>query len=162
MRKGRQLLSLPVVVALTGEILGEVKNLLYDARECKLKGFVVADGGWLRGAKAVLLPQVQEITEMAVVVKDRTAVRDIREMEGITSADCNVKGYTLITEDGRELGIIQDLVFSPDCGIIKGYELSDGVIDDLLKGRTTVAVTGRVDIVGEQVIVSDAKGEGDQ
>lgn len=161
MRKGRQLLSLPVVEALTGEGLGEVKELLYDIRECQLKGFVVADGGWLRGAKAVLLPQVQEITDTAVVVEDRSSVRDVREIEGLPSVGCNVKGYNLITADGRELGIIQDLVISPDSGKIEGYELSDGVIDDLLKGRITVVVAGRVDIVGEQVIVTDAKGEGD-
>lgn len=162
MRKGRQLLSLPVVEALTGARLGEVKELLYNTRECKLLGFVVADGGWIHGAKAVLLPGVREITDTAVVVEDRAFVRDVREMGELPAVGRGVMGYTLITEDGRELGVIQDLVISPDIGKIEGYELSDGVIDDLLKGRTTVAVSGRVDIVGEQVIVTDAKGEGDQ
>lgn len=161
MRKGRHLLSLPVVEALTGDHLGEVKELLCDTRECKLLGFVVADGGWIHGAKAVLMPGVQEINNTAVVIADRTFVRDIRDI-GELPADSSVRGYTLVTEDGRELGIIRDLVVSPDSGKIEGYELSDGIIDDLLKGRKTVAVYGRVDIVDDQVIVTDAKGESNQ
>lgn len=159
MRKGRQLLSLPVVEALTGEQLGEVKELLYDSRERRLIGFIIADGGWLRKARAVLLAQVQEITDTAVVVEDKSFVRDVGEIGDSLMTSCDVQGYTLITADGRELGIIQDLVVSPASGVIVGYELSDGIIDDLLKGRTTVTVSGRVDIVGEQVIVTDMKGE---
>lgn len=162
MRKGRELLSLPVVENLTGEQLGEVKELIYDSRECNLIGFIVADGGWLRGAQVVLLPQVREITGTAVVVKDRSCIRDVSEIKELLAAGCDVKGYTLVTADGREMGIIRDLVISPDNGKIQGYELSDGVIDDLLNGRTTVNVSGRVEIVDEQVIVTDTKGEGDQ
>lgn len=162
MRKGRELLSLPVVENLTGEQLGEVKELIYDSRECNLIGFIVADGGWLRGAQVVLLPQVREITGTAVVVEDRSCIRDVSEIKELLAAGCDVKGYTLVTADGREMGIIRDLVISPDNGKIQGYELSDGVIDDLLNGRTTVNVSGRVEIVDEQVIVTDTKGEGDQ
>ena len=159
MRKGRQLLSLPVVEALTGEQLGEVKELLYDSREGRLMGFIIADGGWLRKARAVLLAQVQEITDTAVVIEDKSFIRDVGEIRDSLLTSCDVQGYMLITADGRELGIIQDLVVSPASGIIEGYELSDGIIDDLIKGRTTVTVSGRVDIVGEQVIVTDMKGE---
>ncbi|TLM99046.1 hypothetical protein FDZ73_22480, partial [bacterium] len=144
---------------LTGEELGEVKELLYDSRERRLLGFIITDGGWVRKAKAVLLPQVREITDTAVVVEDRSFVRDVGEIGELLTATRDVKGFILITADGRELGIIQDLVISPASGIIEGYELSDGVIDDLLKGRTTVNISGQVDIIGEQVIVTDTKGE---
>lgn len=162
MRKGRELLSLPVVVALTGEQLGEVRELLYDTRECRLIGFVVADGGWLHGAKVVLMPEVREITGTAVVVEDRACVRDLSEIRELKTAICDINGYNLITTDGSELGTIRDLLISPDKGKIEGYEISKGIIDDLLNGRSTVTVSGQVDIVGEQVVVNITKGEGNQ
>ncbi len=160
MRKGRELLSLPVVEALTGEQLGEVKELLYDIRGCHLIGFIVADGGWLRAARAVLLHEVQDITGTAVVVEDKNCIRDISEIAEFLQHRSDVIGYMLITSEGKELGVIQDLVISPGNGKIHGYELSSGIMDDLLNGRTTVNVAGQLDIVGEQVILADTKGEG--
>ncbi|MGI5851687.1 MAG: PRC-barrel domain-containing protein [Caldicoprobacterales bacterium] len=48
-------------------------------------------------------------------------------------------GKTVMMADGQELGTISDVIFNPENGEIMGYEISKGIIDDLLTGRNILS-----------------------
>lgn len=168
MLKGRELLSLPVVTLKDRTQIGEVKDLIYDHSINKIVGYLIEPGGWLRDGKGFLHSELVKLEDDCLVVNDETVVRKlstIPELKEIQNNKNDLRGLRVEHEDGRTIGVIQDLVVNGETGEILGYEVSDGIIQDLLDGRATISTKGMSvndDRVVASLAVSDntnAKGE---
>lgn len=136
--KGRKLTGLPVIALDLGSELGAVKEILYEPREQRILALLLEEGGWIKGAKIVTWQDLRHIGEDAVTVQGAEVVLDSnsqKELQELCKNRTGLKGYKLLTEKGVELGIIEDILFDPSSGEIVGYELSRGVVQDLLDGR---------------------------
>lgn len=155
MIKGRELLGLPVVTMDGKEQLGEVKDIIYNPYDNKILGYLIETGGWLKGGKGFLHNEVIKRENEGLFVESRSIVRDVNsisELKEVLALKKDIRGLRLENEDGQYMGVIQDLVVDDGTGEITGYEVSDGVIQDLLNGRLTVSNQG-VSIIDDKVIV---------
>lgn len=155
MKKGRELISLPVFEKNTGGELGEIKDIYYEPKNKKIGGFIVEESGWLKGAKIIPIEKVLEINSEAVYVEDLEAIIDSKTKEKfceIFDQRKDIRGYKLVSVMGEEMGIIRDLLVEPETGEICGYEVSEGVIRDLLEGRKEVYTSGEISINNEIVM----------
>lgn len=145
MLKGREILGLPVITLHEKKQLGEIKDLIYDPDQNKVLGYLVENGGWLRDGRGFLHSDVIKREDGCLVVADESVIRNIgslSELKAALESKKDVRGLPVERCDGRSIGVIQDLVLDEETGAITGYEISDGVIQDLLDGRLTIPTGG--------------------
>jgi len=154
--KGREIISLPVIALSNGKQLGEVKDLIYDFGENRVIGYLIENGGWLRNSKGFLHDDVFRRENESLIIADESVIKPIKSipvLKKTVSEKRDIRGLRVEYEDGRSIGIIQDLILDENTGEITGYEISDGVIEDLLKGRFSIPNTG-VSIGPDRIIAS--------
>src|SRR5215210_1190654 len=129
--------GLPVVSVADGEALADVKDIVYDPDRGSLVGFTLNKRGFLKGPMKAVLPisSVASIGRDAVMV----AATDACEEKGSgaaaevsSGAVGNVVGNDVLTDAGRRLGKVTDIVVAADSGDVLGYELEG---DERLQGH---------------------------
>lgn len=145
MLKGREILSLPIVTSDERKQIGEVKDLIYDPSRRIILGYLVESGGWLKEDRGFLHGDLITREDGCLVIKDESVIRSINSIPELREAlnqKRDIRGLRVEHNNGHYLGVIRDLVVNGHTGEITGYEISDGVIQDLLDGRTTIAAEG--------------------
>jgi uncharacterized protein YrrD len=163
MLKGREILSLPVVTLKDRTQIGEVKDLIYDHSINKIIGYLIEPGGWLRDGKGFLHIDLVRLEDDCLVVNDESVVKKlstIPELKEIQNNKNDLRGLRVEHEDGHIIGVIQDLVVDGETGEILGYEVSDGIIQDLLDGRATIS-TKVISVNEDKVVASPAAADDD-
>jgi len=158
MLKGRELLSLPVVTLKDRTQIGEVKDLIYDYSKNKIIGYLIEPAGWIRDGKGFLHGDVVRREDDCLIINDESVVRKIStipELKEFQNKKNDLRGLRVEHEDGHIIGVIQDLVVDGETGEILGYEISDGIIQDLLNGRATIPTTG-ISIDADKVVTLPA------
>ena len=166
--------GLPVVSIADGEALADVKDVVYDPEQGHLVGFTLNKRGFLKGPMKAVLPisSVVAIGRDAVMVADTDACEEKGSGAAEVGAGAvgNVVGNDVLTDAGRRLGKVTDVVVAADSGDVLGYELEG---DENLQGRAgqrlflpipdTLAVSGRalmVPATAEPYIRDDLSGFG--
>lgn len=153
--KGREIISLPVIDRSIGREIGEVKSIVYDAQERKLKALIIEDGGWLWGKNLIHLKDVESIGHDAVIVSSLDVIvrtSDNNEADRICHEGSCLIGYNVITNSGNDFGVIEDIVVESTTGSIVGLEISNGLLADLIEGRTTIKYPTDT-IYGEEALI---------
>ncbi|OIQ55210.1 PRC-barrel domain-containing protein [Neomoorella thermoacetica] len=151
MPKGRELVGLPVISQDRGEELGRIQDLFYDETSGSLRACLLADGGWLRQPRVVDFTALQARGPGAFTVSGAGAIS--HEPPPGTRRWQELKGLRLLNRDGRELGIVEDLVVELPSGQVKALEISTGLVNDLLEGRKEITLEGQVNWGTDTVII---------
>lgn len=128
MPKGSDLLGLPVIAAASGRRLGRVQDLVLDPAGARVVGLLLEPAGWFRPPQVLPWPAVAGVGD-AVVARGEPAPAAAAGPTWRALA-----GKAVLTEQGAELGALADLWLAAD-GAVTGYQLSCGLIDDLLSGQ---------------------------
>lgn len=126
MRAG-EITGRPVVTLDTAEDIAEVKDVVFSHSNGFLVGFTLNRRGWLGGPLKQVLPwsHVHALGPDAVMVASRDRLT-APEADAFTGGDAeDVVGGRVITDDGRELGTVTDLVLEVDASEARvvGYEI---------------------------------------
>ena len=128
MIRASELAGRPVVDIDAAEKIGTIEKLILDPNGRRVAGFVITRGGGFPGNKErVTMPaaSVHAIGPDAVTVKrDAAASADIGRIETLPRGS-DVIGRKIVTEDGRYLGKVDDVLIEGEDGRIFGYVLGD-------------------------------------
>ncbi|MGB4504130.1 MAG: PRC-barrel domain-containing protein [Syntrophaceticus sp.] len=130
MRKGREIIGLPVVSLATGKEIGVVDDILWSHQDSRIRYLVVGD-------HCIPFSDISSIGTDAITVSG-VEVLKVKDEDGDLSELRSVNqtgGELVLSEDGENLGTLKDVLFDTDEGKLLGYELSAGVVGDLLSGR---------------------------
>lgn len=173
--RATEISGLPVVSIADGEAVADVKDVVYNPERGGLVGFTLNKRGFLKGPMKAVLPisSVVAIGRDAVMVADTDACEEKGsgpEAEVSAGAVGNVVGNEVLTDAGRRLGKVTDVVVAADSGEVLGYELEG---DEGLQGHAgqrlflpipdTLAVSGQalmVPATAEPFIRDDLSGFG--
>ncbi|KKM09248.1 hypothetical protein SY88_19660 [Clostridiales bacterium PH28_bin88] len=163
MRKGRELLSLPVISLDTGTRVGQIRDLLIDTSTRRVFGVVLEHEGWLREAQVIPFELLVSVGQDAVTVRDREAIVTLDAAshlhEHAKDSLLKTRGKKVFTADGTELGTVEDMVVGIPEGRVAGLELSGGIINDVMKGRAILPESDII-IFGEDAMVVSKSGAG--
>lgn len=153
MKKGREIINLPIIDLASGKLIGFVHDL-------KLEGNQKLTGLYLRTAEKELfylpLEAIHSIGRDAVLIdgmlekteSEHAWYEEKRVMLGLA-------GLNVVTSTGKNLGTLEDIIIEEADGSIWGYELSDGYLMDLVSGRRLINKSDIVTSGNELVIVED-------
>jgi uncharacterized protein YrrD len=151
LRKGRDLIGLPILEASSGQRLGEVQDLVFDPMQCSLTGLLIDKGSWLHSPKQVVVESVSEVNGDGIKVHN-SSLSELEHSKQLVSSLC---GKRVATAGGKVLGSIQDVVIDESCFKLTGYEISDGFISDLVSGRAVIEQPSIVTQSNYVVVVDD-------
>lgn len=139
-RKANDVIGLPVLSARSGEDCGIVRDVMFDD-DWSFQGMLVEVKALFRKKRFVPSSAIQAIGEDYVMIDNDQALRPIEEtdrLNGIKSGTIAMSGKPVISSNGNFLGQIEDVFFETEFGEIVGYELSDGMISDIIEGRKAI------------------------
>lgn len=135
MRKGRETIGLPVVSLKSGKELGFVEDLVWSHQERRVSHLIVRDKGLTRKEYLVDLSSVASVGDDAVTVTGEDSLSEVSKPADGYARLGSLTGLPAMTTGGNNLGTIEDLVFALNEGRLLGYELSAGLVGDLVSGR---------------------------
>lgn len=152
MVKASDLLGRAVVSREGGRGLGRVKDVVVDHSGKQMLGIVVSEP-FLRSARVALWASVLAVGPHSVVLDTARSVvdsADAPEIKSVLDKGTRIRGLTLQTTAGKEIGRIEDLQFDEESGLVLGYELSGGVFADTLGGRPFLPSPSAIEL-GEDI-----------
>ncbi len=163
MRKGREIIGLPVVSLATGKELGLVEDLLWDHQGRRITHLVISEKGISKGPRLVSFHDILGIGDDAVTVAGDSLPQGVQDPE-VDTRTSRLAGLPVLTAGGNNVGTIEDIVFASGDGTLLGYEISSGLVGDLVSGRDVLTPDTVITWGEEAVIVSntqDSRGESD-
>ncbi|MDQ0339544.1 uncharacterized protein YrrD [Caldalkalibacillus uzonensis] len=137
MRRACDVIGSVVMNITSGESLGRVADLVFD-REGRLQGLVLEKQSWF--GKQPFLPtlHIQSIGEDLVTVAHQLPEATFEPRGGwllFQQAEPRMMGTPVVTPNGKQLGVLEDVYFDEHSATIIGYEISDGFFSDMFEGR---------------------------
>jgi uncharacterized protein YrrD len=136
MVKAGEVIGRPITARDTGQVLGNVKDLVVDSTGRDVIAIVLSDPLFL-GSRVAPWNAVQAFGPDAVVIDAAKSVAKGSALLGVKeelAKKTKIKGLKLLTTKGKELGKIIDIEFDETSGEVNGYELSSGVFSDTFDG----------------------------
>lgn len=152
------IIDLPIIQSMSEQRLCTIRDVIIDMRENRVFALVCKERILRRSLEVMPFRNVVAITQNCVVVVGRINQISLRELS-IKSRRFlsyrNILGKIVLNSRGETSGIIRDLLFDTNSGIIKAYELSDGYIDDIIKGRHIVELECGHALSGKNLVLRD-------
>jgi uncharacterized protein YrrD len=125
-RRTREIVGKPIVSAATGQKLGAVADLLLDESCHSVVGLVVRDG-WMAAERVLPYDDVQTIGPDAVIARSAGELIDRRRWRERAVPAARASRFTgrrVVTEGGRILGIVSELLIDERTGRVDGYRIA--------------------------------------
>lgn len=162
MKKASEIINLDIIASDTGQKIEKVKDILYDDNNDTIKALLVDAGGWFKSAKILPYSSISSIGENAVIVQSSHAIMTADSMDDISGDPEDhpqVKNKTVMTEGGKNLGKIADLVIDENTGKVTHYIVSGGIFQDMYKGQPMIDSTETLQVGDDVVFVSNATAD---
>ena len=155
--RAKVLIGLPVVANDRSRVVGEVKDLCVDPARRQVRALLVVDGAVWRRTRVLPWDQIQRIGEDAVYIPAQTVLTASEELVAdcwhLMASEGGVYGRSIIDIAGERLGRLGDILVDLSTGEIAGYELSDGMFQDLLSGRQRLLAESQLSHDGESLVI---------
>jgi uncharacterized protein YrrD len=156
--KGKDVIGLKVVTIDNGTVIETVDDIAFNPSTHRVEALLVSSGGLFSSAKAILMDDVRNIGEDAVVVPDADVIKSIKELGDAVSsiADSNkhLVKTNVLTVDGKELGKVTDIFFDSATGDVDSMEVSQGGLKTITEGKKSIKPADIVTIGADATIVS--------
>jgi uncharacterized protein YrrD len=129
MIKGSQLVGRAVIDMEAAERLGKIKEIIVQRDGERVAGFIVVHGETIvgTGGKRRMIPAsaVYSIGPDAMTVRG-SAMQELAELDNLPRMS-DIIGHKMVTQSGRLLGVIDDMLVNRADGTIVGFVVGEGV-----------------------------------
>ncbi|HOM02547.1 MAG TPA: PRC-barrel domain-containing protein [Acetivibrio sp.] len=155
MNRYSEVLGLPVICAADGKKLGIVKDIIFCPKEKSVVAFLLERRGYSMRRKVVFASDVLSLGRDALIVNDVDDVKDIKKVQHRPEFKdkWDILGLPIYTKTGEDLGVAKDVLFDLEHGKIDGIEVSDGLLQDIVKGRSVLPLIGKFEFGEENILV---------
>lgn len=142
------------VVTLAGDRLAQIKDVIFDRGSGDLLGFTLNNPGFFSRSRHDALPvgQVHGIGDAAVMVADAEVTAPADSLASAAEREGgNVLADRVLTEDGRDLGKVTDVIIDPLAKPpdVVGYQIQTATDNR----RVLVPLPATLAVSGERLIV---------
>jgi uncharacterized protein YrrD len=152
------IIDLPLIQETTEQRLCTIRDVIIDIRESRVYALVCKERLLKRSMEVMPYKNVAAISQNGVVVTGSCCQLSLRELQlkqRRFQSYNSILGKLVTSTRGETLGIIRDLLFDTSSGLIKAFELSEGYIDDILKGRHIIELECGHRLTGKNIVLMD-------
>lgn len=155
MQRYSEVIGLPVISIENGKKVGSIGDVIFSPLTKEIIGFSLEKRGCEIGIRGVLLKDVVSLGNDALIIKDFTCIAKLKKNKPLANnkKPGEVRGLKIYTRTGEDLGVVKDVLFDYKTGVIEGFEISDGLLQDIVKGRNILPLFGKVEFSDESILV---------
>ena len=154
----RSIIGTKIMNKTTAEDIGEVKDIVFNPTTGRVEALILDEGGWFSDAEILPFSDVFFAGEDRVIIETNSAVKKGGEVTSRVSSLVQeneyIKNSSVITEHGKKLGKVKDILFDRATGRVEQVEVSEGFFTSILSGTKTISLRD-VEAVGDTLIVKD-------
>jgi len=153
--EAKKLIGLPVAAMDTQSKVGKIRQVLIDPQNGRLLGFLVSTGELLATKKVLSVIDIKEWDPNGLVVssiEDIIGKGEIIRIKEILKNKIFILGMKAVTESGKSLGEVEDILLDTDTESVVKYYLKD-----LMQSRVFPAE--KVVKIEKEIIFSDDTAE---
>lgn len=155
MRRGKEIIGLPIIDLATGERVAEVRDLICDHEEGRVTALLVEKGSLIRSTKVLAWENVYRIGTDAVTIQSADCIKAVRKTGPSPGGGNRYLHKQVITTSGQYLGRVDDIAINSVNGRILGCVLTDGIVGDFISGRAIIPLVDSAKLSAENMIVPD-------
>jgi uncharacterized protein YrrD len=162
MRKGKNVVGQAVISRYDGKKIDTVKDVLLGETNENIVALLVDEGGLLSSSRVVPIEAVEAFGNDAIVVTGTDAVISASadpEVKAIVNRNEKLLGKRVLTNTGDRKGTISDMYFEEGTGRILGFEVSGGMLGDMARGTSYLAVDEIENMGSDVIFVRPETGE---
>lgn len=147
----KQLVTLKIIDKENRQPIGKILDLIYSHDYKKVAYIVVKNNNLIKNKAPIPYENINFLNSNQGLYLDNIQVFEEQLEEVIEEfqfIDKEVRG-----EDGESIGYIKDLVINKEDGSIGGFIITEGVIEDLIKGRNYIPLLENIIIKDEFITV---------
>jgi len=156
LRKVSDLINLPVINLASGSQIAKVNDIVLNADDDVLQGFLCEN-------KLLSLKNIKNLGKDAIMVEGDELNSLLESVKIPVNPPLFLPEYILatpiVTEQGECIGTVGDILIEENTGKIMGYEVSDGLLKDLVKGRSIITVPQIITYGEDAVVVREEQRE---
>ncbi|OQA04390.1 MAG: PRC-barrel domain protein [bacterium ADurb.Bin400] len=156
MYRASELKNKPIITYDEGEVIYRVDDTVFDPKTHEIIAIVAESGTVLADAKVIPFARIKAIGPDAVTVKDKDAIIEVAKDSKIgqlMSKENVVMGKKIMTEDGKDLGEIDDILFRENDGKVDGFVVTGGLFADAYRGKPFLPISEISKVGGDVVFV---------
>lgn len=156
MRKYSDVLGLPVISAKDGIKIGTLKDVIFCNNK-DVMGFILEKDSHRVNGNVILLHDVLSLGNDALIIDDPNKLIEYRKLKKTPEMLERIKlrGFRIYTQSGDDIGIVEDVFFDYKTGKVEGVQVSDGLVQDLLVGRSILPFLGKIKIGNDNILVDN-------
>lgn len=136
MMRRRDIIGRPILAEDTGRYLGEAREIVVDIANTTVVGIVVLRGRWFQSFWFLPIEDVTSCGEGALLIEsDEALIPPGGYAQHLTDVDGRLVGKRILDATGRDIGTLDDIFFDPETRRLTGYQVSGGLVDDLIDGK---------------------------
>ena len=150
MKSVHDILELPVIDAKGGKRIGVIIDVVLEPGVNQIAGVIVSD----KEQEYLIAPQqLYSLGTDYIIIKEDEHFLEVNSEELLTAKE--MIGTPVVTNSGDSLGVVKDILLT-EVGQLNGYELSDGLIQDILTGREILAADEKISYGDQKIIIKDS------
>ena len=156
-----EVIGLPVICAATGKKAGVIKDIVFCPENKKIAAFEIEKNSCEIKKKVVLKEDVLSLGKDAMIIENENkiiAFKKVKDKLGVKKKG-TIIGFKIYTKYGEDIGVVKDILFDFEKNTLDGVEVSDGLIQDIVKGRNLLPLLGKVEFRKENILVEKAAVE---
>jgi uncharacterized protein YrrD len=123
--------GLPVYELAGGKKLGEVCDVSISS-DGSVIGLLVKKGAFIKKTCQIKITEVASFGSDGIMINSQSALEQLdSEPEYTLEHNQSLAGKKLLSKEGEQLGLLEDVYFMEELGTIVGYELTDGFFSDI-------------------------------
>ena len=138
-----------------GEKIGEIIDIVFSENLNKIVGLVIEDGMLFKDRKMATFENIDCIGKDAIMlisVEDYESKRGKKEYDKYLGKNIALIDKEVLDESGEFIGYVKDFIINSENGEITGYIITEGIIEDIVKGRRFIPSGRNMDINKENII----------
>jgi uncharacterized protein YrrD len=145
--------SLPVIENNTGDMIGQVIDLLFTNKGM-IAGILMNCKGFFQRDRIIPFRAITAIGNDGVLIDHRENLQPFQKDDSIFCLESRhgLIGKMVFSTEGEKLGILQDVYFLENLGMIVGYELTEGFFSELTEGKKFIQ-TNQAFSVGKDLMI---------
>lgn len=158
MRKGKDILGLPVITLDRASKVGVVKDLAIDPDRRRITALLLSAPDRRGPARRVPFEAVHRVGPDAVLIEDESSIVASERPERMTLVEgpAKLSGLQVLTDAGRAAGKVSDVLADERSGMIDQYEISTSRLQDLVSGRRQIPSSAPRAVGTEAMIVPES------
>lgn len=155
---GKSVIGLKVVSVEDGSVVGTVKELIYNPQRQLIEAILLKKPSVFSRQRYILSRDIHSFGEDAVMVPDRSVSmnsKEVGEIINVTASDNYLDRNKILTDEGKALGSVSDILFNSKTAVVDHIEVSQGTFKNIASGKKSVSATDLVTIGKNAVVVKN-------